>query len=418
MKHRGLLALKKYPEFLKIWLGRLVSRFGDSIDQIAFMWLVYELTGSGLLMGAFLAVNFLPNLIFGILGGVLADRLSKKSLMLVGDIGRGLVVALTAVLYWQGHMRVWYLFVFTFVNSTLETFAAPARTSAVPLLVTEKEDFLAANSLFTASSSLMSMLGLGAAGVIIGTWGIGAAIAVDAVTFFICALSVALARIPAGIRDRQSTKGTTGFGHDLREGLSMAFGHGTLRLCILLGVALNAFISPFYVLAPIYADRVLQAGAKGYSALNMAISASLMVGALLVGQYGQRLGLRRLIIIGTALKSLGFIGLFFASRLLFAVPISCLIGFGVSAIGSSISTLVLTKCDREFLGRVSSVMNSTMMAAMPASTAVAGALVQLYGPAPLLGVIGLLVLATGLAVGLSSALRDAVVTESVAPVSS
>jgi len=404
--NKGFVALLKYPDFLKLWAGKVVSRFGDSLDSIAYMWMVYQLTGSGLLMGSLMAVNFIPNLAFGIVGGVFADRGNKKLIMLVGDAGRGVMVALTAALYITNTLEVWHLFVFTFINSTFESFSTPARTAVIPLVVTNQDDFLAANSLSQASSSLAEIIGLGVAGVIIGVYGIAAAIIIDAVSFFVCVAFIAWTRIPSALDNNSASKNKAAFSQDLRQGFKLAVGNELIRLCIVFGVALNASVSPFSVLAPIYADTVLNSGAQGYASLSLSISLSTMLGALFLGQFGNRFTYSQLIVTGSVLMSTGFAGLCLSKVLLPAIAGAAFIGLGVATLRGAMFTIIMTRCDKVFLGRVSSVVNSVMMAAMPASTAGAGVFVQRFSPSQIFGVISVLVLITGVWIASSKALHS------------
>lgn len=405
MSGRGMLALLKYPEFLKLWLARTVSRFGDSVDSIAFMWMIYQLTGSGAQMGLIMAVNFLPNLIFGMFGGVIADRKSKKATMLVGDIGRGAIVSVTALFLGMGILKAWHLYIFTFLNSTLEAFAAPARTSSMPLLVEDKADILAANSLFSASGSLAEIVGLGVAGTIIGYFGVAAAMLVDAATFFASALSISLTRIPQSGGQARSRMSWRDLRRDLGEGVSLAFGNRLIRLCIFMGFALNAFASPFSILAPLFSDQVLQAGAQGFGNMNMALASAMMIGSLMIGQFGRRFSDRQRITAGFLGMGLGFLLVGVSHSIWLAVTGSVCIGLGVSFLISTMTTIVMTRCQPELLGRVTAVMNGAMMSAMPASTALAGAIVQPLGTVRLITAIGIVVLLIGALTASSPHLR-------------
>lgn len=319
MKVTGMAALKAYPGFLRIWAGNVVSRLGDSVDSIAFMWMVYKMTGSGILMGTIMALNFLPNLLVGPFAGVFVDRSNKKTVMLVSDLGRGAVVSLTCVLLFTGYIRLWHLYAFTVLNSTFESFAAPARATVIPRLVTDKADFLAANGLFRGASSLAEMVGLGLGGAIVAGWGAPAAMAVDALTFFFCASCVALTVIPGSPRESDPASRPGRFLDDFREGLRASFGSPVVRFCILLGVALNLFVSPFNVVAPIYADKTLNAGAGGFAALGTAITAAMMAGSFLVGQLSRTLTHKVLMNSGVFILGAGFLGLAASRSVLTAV---------------------------------------------------------------------------------------------------
>lgn len=407
LKKKGFKSLLQYPEFIKVWMGRLVSRLGDSIDSIAFMWMIYELTGSPLLMGTIMAVNFLPNVLFGLFSGVFVDRWKKKPVMISGDLGRGLCVTIIALLYISGQIEPWHLYIITFLNSTFETFASSARTAIIPRLIKDEEIYLTTNSLFKATSSLAEIIGLGLAGFIIGIFGIGIAILVDAASFFICTIFILAAKIPISEKELTKTKLTRKiFNLDLKEGLQTAFKTPIIRLSILLGVSLNLCISPFNVLAPIYADNVLNGGARAYSFLTLAITIGLLIGSLIIGQIGNKAGYRNLIIIGISLITSGFMGFYIATSVVIALLAAFLIGVGAACISSSVVSLIMKETANEVMGRVSSIMNSLMMAAMPASTALAGLIAKFYNTKVIFLTIGISILLIGLIVSVNKSLKD------------
>ncbi|MFW6016500.1 MAG: MFS transporter [bacterium] len=384
MKENGLKILIHNPNFFKLWFGNTISRLGDSIDSIAMMWMIYELTGSTILMGTMLVCNFLPNVLFGMFTGVFVDRWCKKRIMVLGDIGRAISVAVVAVLYFNGYIQTWHIYLATFINSTIETFVSPARTAVVPILISDKEDFLAANSLFRASSSFAEIIGLGVAATIIGMWGISTAIMIDAFSFFICAVIIIITYIP---EKQNSIPGEVDkinkskkFLDELKIGIKTAFGNPLIRLSIFLGMALNFFVSPFNVLAPIYSDKILLEGAQGFSLMGMGLAGGMFLGSLLVGQFGSKFNFRKLIISGVLIITVSFISYFFVSELYIAVSISFLCGIGITALSSTVTTLVMTYCKQDVLGRVGSVMNSLMLAAMPMGSMIAGFIGEWYLP--------------------------------------
>ncbi|KAF9117426.1 hypothetical protein BGX30_005499 [Mortierella sp. GBA39] len=141
--------------------AKIISRFGDSVDSIAYSWMVYLLTGSELLMGTLYAINFVPGIAFSMFTGVLVDRWSKKKVVIVTNAGRGITVTVTALLYFIGDLQPWHLFIFTFINSTLECFSTPAEMSLVPRIL-PKELLLSGNSLTSSASRTAELAGLAA----------------------------------------------------------------------------------------------------------------------------------------------------------------------------------------------------------------------------------------------------------------
>ena len=169
-KKVGIRELLKQKSFITMLIANLISRFGDSVDSIAYGWMVYALTGSKLLLGTIFAINAIPGIIFSPFVGVLIDHFPKKKLIIIGDIGRGVVVSLTALLFLTNNLEVWHLFVFTFINSTFEAFVSNSKFSLIPAFLPE-ELILSGSSLSRSLISFGELLGVGLAGLIIGTLG-------------------------------------------------------------------------------------------------------------------------------------------------------------------------------------------------------------------------------------------------------
>ena len=173
----------KQKEYLKIMMASLINRFGDSIDAIAFTWLVYAITGSASWSALIFAVNQLPSVLVQPFAGAMVEGMNKKRLMVVTDLIRGIITAGLAVLYLADRLNPWVLFGFTLINSSVEAFRLPASLAVVPKIL-EKKYYEYGTALKSTLSTVVELIGLGAAGVIIGTLGIGTAIAIDGISFF------------------------------------------------------------------------------------------------------------------------------------------------------------------------------------------------------------------------------------------
>lgn len=105
-----MLQTLKNRDFMNLWLGQLISRLGDGIHEIALAWLVLDLTGSALSMGAILAVSVTPNLLFGLPAGVFVDRFNRKMIMVYSDLARTLIVLVIPLAYTVGVLKMWMIF--------------------------------------------------------------------------------------------------------------------------------------------------------------------------------------------------------------------------------------------------------------------------------------------------------------------
>lgn len=165
-------------------LSNIINRFGDSVDLIAFMWLTYEITNSILFTGIVAAFNGIPSIVLGVFSGFIADHWSKKKLIMIGDLARGIIVLVIIVLFKIKLLNMPILCVSTILISTFEIIAAPARRSMIPFLV-EKDELKKINSKLSTGKIIAQISGLALSGVIINSFGAISAVMIDAITFFI-----------------------------------------------------------------------------------------------------------------------------------------------------------------------------------------------------------------------------------------
>jgi DHA3 family macrolide efflux protein-like MFS transporter len=368
-QNNGFKVLLNYPDFLKVWFGRTISRFGDALDSIAFMWMMYKLTGSTLLMGTVMAVSAIPSL-FGMAAGVFVDRMDKRKIMISMDLLRGLSTGLIAFLFITDNLHIWQLYTFAFFNSVCEVFSSPARSSAMQVLV-RREHYLTANSLNQASGAIAEILGTGIAAAIIGLWGAGVAILIDAATFIVSACTAFTANIEKVINNNGKLNSRK-FIKELFEGLSIIKSNSVILINIILGAAINILLAPFNVLMPVYSDKVLASAEKGYSLMGIAIMAGTVIGSLLIGQLGHKYKKSSKILGGFAVfgASIGALG--FTSNLYLAVALSTITGICLPIITATSMSVVQEHTPREKMGRVSSTLGTIALIGMPVGFAVSG----------------------------------------------
>lgn len=368
-KQQGFGVLLRYPDFLKIWLGRTISRFGDALDGIAFMWLMYKLTGSTLLMGTVMAVSAVPSL-FGMAAGVLVDRMDKKKVMVWMDLLRGISTGSIGLLYMAGGLEVWHLYAFALFNSACEVLAHPARTSAMQVLV-NREHYLSANSLSQASGAAAEILGMGAAAAIIGFSGVGMAILIDGATFVISGFTAIFARMGYTTEAKESLTFKK-FLSELFDGFHTIKSNVLILINIILGCLVNILLAPFNVLMPVYSDKVLHAAEQGYSIMGIAIMSGTILGSLILGQLGHRIKKSSLIIGGFIAFGVFIAALGFVSSLFAAAVFSALIGICLPIISATSMSVVQAHTPHEMMGRVSSTISTIALMGLPLGYAISG----------------------------------------------
>lgn len=153
-------------DFWKYWTGQTISNLGSSITLFALPLLVYKLTGSALNLGISAAANFLPYLLFGLIIGALTDRVDRKRMMILTDLGRALTIASIPLMAVLGLLSVWWIYGVGFVASTLTICFDSGEFAAIPNLV-KQDDLVTANGRIQASYSGASVAGPVLAGLLV-----------------------------------------------------------------------------------------------------------------------------------------------------------------------------------------------------------------------------------------------------------
>ena len=403
LEKQGFGQLLKIRPYLIYLSAQAITRLGDSLDSIAYSWMVYMLTGSELLMGTLFAFNFLPGLLFSLFTGTFVDRWPKKRVLALTYLSRGIVVSLTAFLYAIGSLEVWHLFVFTFLNSTLECFSRPAETSIVPRLL-PKEQLLAGNSFSTSVSRSAELIGLSIAGALIALIGISGTILIDAVTFLIAAVIIAFMPNPEAAEQAEqaefpgpvSEKERTVLG-DIKEALLFVKQHSLLLITTILAMINNFCLAPLNVLQPVYVKETLGAGAGGLSVMGTALLIGMICSGLWIGRYGKSFKKSTLIMSGSIMLGIGYFALGIpghlpAWRVESAAVCMFVAGFAVSMLNAPISTYLMEVTPRHMLGRIGALMTVLCTAAIPVGSLITGLVAEHQSPPVLFSLMGFVML--------------------------
>ncbi|WP_438434122.1 MFS transporter [Gorillibacterium sp. sgz500922] len=396
----ALRELLRNRGYVTLLLASVISRFGDSLDSIAYSWMVYELTGSKALMGILFGVNALPNLLFGPFAGVLVDRWPNKPILIVSDLVRGSLVCTTALLFFTGSLQAWHLFVLTILQSTMETLCSPAEKSLIPDLVS-KRSLLAANSYLSTASRISELAGLGAAGVIIALLGISGSILVDGFTFLGSAVILLIGLTRLAPKSGGGEKLTPShYLHMMKEGLLLIRRNRLLLAAVVTAAFVNFCLVPFNVLIPAYSKDVLQAGPTGLSLLSGGLTVGMIAGGLWMGARGSRYAGSRLIATGLIVIGAMYAlltGTFYlpqAARLAAAVAACFVIGAAVPLAGTPLTVMLQDKTPRAMMGRVMALLSMLCCSAMPLGGWFTAALADLMPMAGFFLIMGGLIVAS------------------------
>jgi len=363
-----------------LFQGQAVSAVGTALFQVALLLWILEATGSATLMGLVMMAGTIPGVVLGPIGGVVADRVSRKALIVWGDAVLGTVMLTLAVpfFFFAEHttLIVGWLFAVACVNGTVQAFFRPAVMAAMPdMVATRRLD--AANSWFGASAAVAQVLGQAIGGVLFRTLGAPALVLINGVTFLLSALSETFIRLPTFRTVPQAGRLGRKLAAELIEGLRYAMNERGLVPLTLIFTTLNLLTVPIAIALPIMVRDDLGLSADWYGYALAALGAGSLLGFAVVGNMALD-GARRhqAIVLGSMGIGLGMGTVAFIENGWMLVVSLFVVGIMLPPINVSIMTLLQSTTPQALRGRVMSLVSTLTGAAIPLSAGLAGVLID------------------------------------------
>jgi MFS family permease len=376
VKTFAALGVRNYRLF---FYGQVVSNTGTWMQRIAQDWLVLQITDSPLAVGVTTALQFLPMLLMGLWGGLIADRYPKRRLLLITQTSMGLLAAVLAVLTLTGHVQVWHIYLIAFALGLATVVDNPSRQTFVNEMV-PPELVRNAVSLNSGNFQLARMLGPAVAGVVISLVGSGWAFGLNAATYLAVIAGLALMR-PSELQPQPRPKRGPG---QIREGLRYVRRQPQILWTIVLVFFVGTFGYNFAIILSAYTKDVFHAGADLYGLLNTAMAAGSVVGALIAAR---RTTGRMSVLFGTAIAFSGMLILLGVTPWLWIfVALLVLTGLFSVTFNTLANSTVQLRTDPALRGRVMSLYMLVFMGGTPFGSLIVGAITDRWG-APLALVI-------------------------------
>jgi MFS family permease len=361
-----------HRQFALFWSGALVSNIGTWLQNVALSWLVLEITDSPFWVSMVTFAQFFPTLLFGLFGGLLADRADRRRVLLVTQSLAMSFAAALAIVTWTGHAQVATVLPIIGLAGTAMAFNAPSFQAIIPDLIPSRL-IIDAVSLNSAQFSLARVIGPMIGGLIVATAGAGWAFAVNALSFL--AVIGALLAISTVRQDPPSSSGARA----LFGGLRLASNTPRIAALLVTTAIISVFGAPVITLLAVMARDVLGREADGYGVLFAMFSVGAVAGALTTGAIIRRFGIRAATSAGVGMLAV-LVPLFGSSRNI-ALSSVLLMGIGgvytmsVSATNSGLQTAV----PASKRGRVMSLYMMAWGGLFPVGAVIAGALAGWIG---------------------------------------
>ncbi len=362
--------------FLALWLGQVISQIGDSFTFLALLITVNRLTGSTASMGVMMISLTLPQLVFSFLAGVLVDRMDRKKIMIVSDLLRAILVL--AFLSVRSAEQVYVFYIVGFLVSTVSVFFWPAKTAMIPRIVEGEAKLLSANALSQTIRVAAMLIGPALAGFVIASLGASVAFVVDSVTFLASAFAIMTITTGGQTRDEERV-GVGMIWRRFSEGVTYMLHDGTvLGIIVTLLVALLG-VGAIEVLFVPYLQGEFGIGPEGLGFVQTAQGLGMLLGSVVIGNLASRFRLTRIVALCIAALGLAVAACGLVSQFVFILIGLFVAGLALAPLNAALNTLMQITVPDEKLGRVGSVVDTTMTLSYLISMSGAAFLADAFG---------------------------------------
>ncbi len=361
--------------FRLFFAGQSVSLIGTWITRIATSWLVYRLTGSGLLLGLISFAGQIPTFLLAPIAGVLVDRTSRHKVMLATQIVSMLQSFAMAVLTLGGWITIHEVLWLSVLQGVVNAFDMPARQSFLIQMVDDRADLQNAIAINSSMVNAARLIGPSIAGIIISLSNEGWCFLIDGVSYVAVVASLLLMRISAPKVQRAAT----GMVEQLREGWAYVSAFVPIRTILLLFALISLMGMPYMVVMPIFAAQVLHGGAHTLGFLMGAAGVGSLVSALTMVMRKSVRGLVKMIPIAAVVFGVSLIGFGLSHVEWLSMLLMVFIGWGMMQGLTASNTIIQTLVTEDMRGRVMSYYTMAFVGMAPFGSLLAGALTHWIG---------------------------------------
>lgn len=399
---KTLALLNRNISFL--WIGQLVSQAGDSMTHMAVIWLMLDLTGSPSLTGFIAFAATAPALIFGLFAGVLADHYRRRTLMLISDLARFLLILIIPITYSFNLLDPWLLGIIVFSAASFGTLFNPSRDALIPELVSGNQ-LLKVNALMQSTGYLAYFVGLFGAGMLLNSLGLVNLFFLDAGTFMVSFVMIFL--IAYQRPDHKAVNFENRHLTELKKGLKYVLVEDRRLFWIILITALNNFfiMGPAVVGLPLLIKEVWNGSGQDFAFIESSYGIGMLLATIFVYRFASRYKKGTWLMLGLIYDGITFIPLFWVGRFgLDPFWLTLIIIFvhslGIPFIQVTRTTLIHSLVPGNMQGRVFSMINLAVIGVMSISVALTGIVAEWISPRDIFMFIGIAATLSGV-LGLS-----------------
>src|SRR5829696_5608943 len=384
-RRRGMFRALSHRNFRLFWIGAFLSNVGTWMQAVAQGWLVLQLTNSPFWLGldAFMATA--PGFVLTLLGGVFADRIDRRRLLLYTQVVAGLAALGLAALVATSVVNRWMVLGFSFVTGCCMALASPSYLAMTYDLV-GREDVANAIAMNSTQFQLSRVVGPALAGVAFRVFGLAGCFFANGLSFIAVVAALWMVRMERRSTAAAPSEKRRAIWRDLIEGLSYVRKRPRVSSLLLLAAVNSLFGAPYFTMVPIYARDIFQLGETGLALMMGTAGGGAFMGALLVAYLGDFRRKGWFVLGGSIVFGLCITGFALSSHLVTSLLFLFGLGFALVLSVALTNTLLQKLVTDQMRGRVMSMFILSFMGTMPIGSILAGTASNRFGPQPTLAV--------------------------------
>ena len=364
----------RHRNFQLYFGGQLISNIGTWMQIIAQGWVVYQIGHSELTLGLVAFASAIPNLLISPWGGVVVDRVSRRNLLILTQAGAMLLALALAALTFTNVVREWHVIVLAALLGVVNAFDAPARQAFVPEMVGKSDlsNAIALNSMMFNSARI---IGPALAGLMLAVIGAAWCFTLNGISYLAVIAGLWLMKLPPHRRSQY----TASPWQQWVSGMRYTAGNREISALILLSLVFSIFGISYFTVLPAFVEKLLHQGAMAYGWVNAASGFGAVTGALILANrvsHGRR---GQLLVLTNILFPLILIAFAFTSLYPLSLVLAYGLGAGFMVQFTTINTLLQTRVDDKFRGRVMGLYTITFFGFAPFGNLILGALGEKFG---------------------------------------
>ena len=367
------LGVLRHRNFALFWFGLVISHSGTWMQIMVVGWLTDEMTRSAFWVGMVAAARGVPMVVLPFFGGVVADRMDRRTLLWITQVSQALLGLILAILVAADVAQIWHFAVLALLASIAGAFDQPTRQAIVPALV-PREDLRKAIALHAVVFTGGALLGPAIAGLLVPVIGAAGVLFINAASTLPVFVALALLNLPPfKPRPREAVL------KSVRDGLRFAFSRELIVLVLLVSAATSLFGRSFQQLAPVFAREVLFADVRGVGWLMAAPGLGAVLGAFVVASVNRLPANGRLSGIAVAGYLVALVGFAVSTSLGLSLLLLVLVGLLITVFSACVRTMLQLEATEAYYGRVMSLNTITFIGFAPVGALVIGSIAESVG---------------------------------------